>query len=169
MPPVSTESPVTWPNVCFHIRLTSHTSASGGYENFWLFNPHGNQNVQLNVGTTLNSNQEISTEQTCQTSKSTEIMVLEYGLSTDGVSVLRSLCFIRDLIIKMQIDVDVTANTALKTSIRSWLGNRICDHSKRQEFSHALFYDVGKEEFLDQIFYHREPISIQSRHQQTVG
>ena len=72
-----------------------------------------------------------------------------------------------DLIIKMQIDVDVKVEGALETSIRSWLGNRILDHSKRQETAHALFYDVGREDFLDQLFYHGEPIPIQSRHQQT--
>ena len=68
----------------------------------------------------------------------------------------------------MHVDVEVTANMAFKTSIRSWLGNRFIDHSQRQETAHALFYDVGEERFLDQIFYHREPIPIQSRHQQTV-
>ena len=73
-----------------------------------------------------------------------------------------------DLTIKMQVDVDVKVKGALKTSIRSWLGNRICDHSKRQETAHALFYEVGREDFLDQIFYHGEPIPIQRRHQQTV-
>ena len=72
---VATESPVTWPNVCFDISLTSHESASGDYENFMLFNPHGNEKRRLKFA-----------EPTCVTSKSTEIMVLEYGRSTNGVS-----------------------------------------------------------------------------------
>ena len=75
MSPVATESPVTWPNVCFHISLTSHADSSGAYENFMLFNPHGNERRRLTFA-----------EPTCVTSKSTEIMVLEYGRSIDGVS-----------------------------------------------------------------------------------
>ena len=75
MPSVATESPVTWPNVCFDISLTSHESASGDYKSFMLFNPHGNDKRRLTFA-----------EPTCVRTKSTEIMVLEYGLSTNGVS-----------------------------------------------------------------------------------
>ena len=63
----------------------------------------------------------------------------------------------------MQVDIDVTANAALITSKRSWLGTNI-GHAHRQSYPHALLYDIETEDFLDQIFYHRQSISIQSRH-----
>ena len=62
----------------------------------------------------------------------------------------------------MQISIDVTADTAPITSKRSWLGTKI--EYARQSNPHALFYDIEAKDFLDQIFYHRQPIAIESRH-----
>ena len=61
------------------------------------------------------------------------------------------------------MDVEVTENTAPVVSKRSWMGVDI-EHPPRQSNPHALFYDIEAEDFLDQIFYHRQSISIQSRH-----
>lgn len=66
----------------------------------------------------------------------------------------------------MQVEIDVKANTALQTSKRAWIGRKIIS-TGRQEVAHALFYDVGAGDFLDQIYYHRKPFAIESRHPQT--
>ena len=63
----------------------------------------------------------------------------------------------------MQVYIDVTADTAPITSKQSWLGTKI-ENPPRQSNPHALFYDIEAKDFLDQIFYHRQSISIQSRH-----